>query len=67
MQIDRAKQLAEQNGKRLSESVNIQELNLYDGDGRYIDTLHQKQILEMDEDAFLEFYLDIEPIDYSDY
>lgn len=58
MQIDRAKQLAEQYGKRLSEGTRVFELNLYDADGSYIDSLHQKQILELDEDSYVEFYLE---------
>jgi hypothetical protein len=68
MQIDRAKQLAEEYGRRLSEGVGYN-MNLYDGGGRYIDTLHQKQILELDEDDFLEFYLDVFPRgdDYPEY
>lgn len=66
MNVDRAKQLAEQHGFRLSEGL-AYELNLYDGDGRYIDSLHQKQILELDEDAYLEFYLEVDIPDYSEY
>jgi hypothetical protein len=57
MQIDRAKKLAEQYGKRLSEGTRVFELNLYDRDGSYIDSLHQKQILKLDEDDFVEYYL----------
>jgi hypothetical protein len=58
MQVDRAKELATQYGKRLSDGTRVFELNLYDSDGTYIDSLHQKQILEMDEDAYVEFYLE---------
>lgn len=58
MQVDRAKQLAEQCGKRLTEGTRVFELNLYDFDGSYIDSLHQKQILELDEDDFIQFYLE---------
>lgn len=57
MQIDRAKALAEQHGKRLSEGLRVFELNLYEKDGTYIDTLHQKQVNELEEDDFVEFYL----------
>lgn len=57
MQIDRAKQLAEQHGKRLSEGLRVFELNLYEKDGTYIDTLHQKQVNELEEYDFVEFYL----------
>jgi hypothetical protein len=56
MQVDRAKQLAVQYGKRLNEGL-AYELNLYDEGGDYVDTLHQKQILELEEDDFIEFYL----------
>lgn len=58
MQVDRAKELAEQRGKRLSEGTRAYELNLYDEQGDFVDTLHQKQILELDENDFIEFYLE---------
>ena len=57
MNVDRAKQLAEQAGMRLSEGTRVFELNLYDANGQYVDSLHQKQVLELDEDDFVEFYL----------
>jgi len=57
MNVDRAKELAVQYGQSLSEGTRAYELNLYDGDGQFVDTLHQKQILELDEDDFIEFYL----------
>lgn len=58
MQIDRAKQLAVEYGKRLSEGTRVFELNLYDTNGSYVDSLHQKQILELEEDDFIQFYLE---------
>lgn len=58
MQVDRAKKLAVEYGKRLSEGTRVFELNLYDSNGSYIDSLHQKQILEMDEDSYVEYYLE---------
>lgn len=57
MQVDRAKAVAEQYGKRLSEGTRVFELNLYGSDGSYIDSLHQKQVLELEEDDFVEYYL----------
>lgn len=56
MQVDRAKSLAKQYGKRLVDGVGY-ELNLYENSGEYIDTLHQKQVLELDEEDYKEYYL----------
>lgn len=58
MQIDLAKKLATQYGKRLSEGTRVFELNLYDSDGSYIDSLHQKQINELEEEDFVTYYLE---------
>lgn len=57
MQVDRAKSLAAEYGMRLSEGTRVFELNLYDDRGNYVDSLHQKQILELDEDDYVSYYL----------
>lgn len=57
MDVIRAKQLAEQYGKKLVQGTSAWDLDLFEN-GEYIDTLHTKQIGELDEDDFIEFYLE---------
>lgn len=56
MQIDRAKSLAVEYGKKLVAGAGY-DWNLYESNGQYIDTLHEKQILDLEERDYEEFYL----------
>jgi hypothetical protein len=64
MQVDRAIELAKKHSMKLSADVDNM-FNLYDIDGNYIDTLYLAQIRELQEDDFIDFYLD--EIDEGDY
>ena len=57
MQIDRARQLANEYGYTLKPGTGY-DWNLHDtASGQYIDTLHQTQIGFLNEEDFVEFYL----------
>lgn len=59
MQVERAQLLANENGKVLEMTQErVFELRwLPSLGGDYIDEIHPTQLAEMDEDAFVEFYL----------
>lgn len=57
MFLDRAKKLAVEYDMTLV-SVGGKQLELHDKHGNLLDYLHQDQISGMDEDSFIEFYLD---------
>lgn len=57
MNVVRAKQLAEQYGKKLVDGLDSM-LDLYGADGIYIDSLYPGQVNHLEEDDYIEFYLE---------
>ena len=57
MQLDRVKELAKEYGKTLRVGAGYL-YDLYDTDGRYVDSLHLGQIEELHEDDFILYYLE---------
>lgn len=57
MQLDRVNALAKQYGKTIRVGSD-QMYDLYNEDGKYVDSLHPGQVEELHEDDFIEFYLE---------
>lgn len=58
MQIDRAKQLAKENGLALKQGITQWDWDLFDSTGAHLDTLHMNQILHLKEEDYIQYYLE---------